>query len=365
MIQTLALKNFKCFEDFELSLSNLNILSGINGMGKSTIIQSLLLLRQSSENNTLDRGLLLNSTLTNIGIGQDLMYKASKTDEISISLSNLENNYSWTYQYDELSEYLKIKNTNIKDFSSINTNINLFENTFDYISAERIGPRRSYGRSYYDVYTNNIVGSKGELAVHYLLEMGRSLHIASNLKHPSEKSDILELQVNAWLSEISPGLKIHLEDFKSANLVGLNYSTSIGELNYDINACNMGFGVSFILPIVIALLKSSNDTLLIIENPEAHIHPKGQRIIGELIAKAASNGVQIILETHSDHILNGVRLAVKNKLIASELVKLNFFYLSQNGVHSNTTPQILFDGSLSSWPEGFFDEWDNAINELF
>ena len=95
--------------------------------------------------------------------------------------------------------------------------------------------------------------------------------------------------------------------------------------------------------------------------------------MGELIARAASGGVQIILETHSDHILNGIRLAVKNKIISGNDVRLNYFYqrtekdltIGEKVIHEKCSPVILDDGSLSDWPDGFFDEWDKALDELF
>ena len=62
-----------------------------------------------------------------------------------------------------------------------------------------------------------------------------------------------------------------------------------------------------------------------LENPEAHLHPKGQRKMGELIAQCAANGIQIFLETHSDHILNGIRIAVKQKRLKGEDAKLFYF----------------------------------------
>ena len=144
-------------------------------------------------------------------------------------------------------------------------------------------------------------------------------------------------------------------------------SNSLGEEST--NALNMGFGVSYSLPIVVALLSAREGDILVLENPEAHLHPRGQRKIGELVALAAANGVQIFMETHSDHVLNGIRLSVRNKKILSDKVKINYFYeyLSEEGIqkHEKTSPEIFEDGSLSNWPEGFFDEWDKAIDELF
>lgn len=117
------------------------------------------------------------------------------------------------------------------------------------------------------------------------------------------------------------------------------------------------------------LLSAREGDILVLENPEAHLHPRGQRKIGELVALAAANGVQIFMETHSDHVLNGIRLSVRNKKILSDKVKINYFYEypSEEGIqkHEKTSPEILEDGSLSNWPEGFFDEWDKAIDELF
>ena len=77
MVNNLTVKNFKCFEHLSVELSNLNVFAGINSMGKSSVIQALLLLRQSYEMGTLDKGLHLNGELTQIGTGFDLMYRNS------------------------------------------------------------------------------------------------------------------------------------------------------------------------------------------------------------------------------------------------------------------------------------------------
>ncbi|WP_180834594.1 AAA family ATPase, partial [Vibrio parahaemolyticus] len=66
-----------------------------------------------------------------------------------------------------------------------------------------------------------------------------------------------------------------------------------------------------VLPIVLALLVTKPGGLVIIENPEAHLHPKGQSYLGRLIQRTAEAGVQVIIETHSDHLLNGIRVAAR------------------------------------------------------
>ena len=68
-------------------------------------------------------------------------------------------------------------------------------------------------------------------------------------------------------------------------------------------------------------------------------------------------------------IRNGIRLCVKNKRVRANNVKINYFYqyIASDKIlrHDKTSPEILDDGDLSNWPEGFFDEWDKAIDELF
>lgn len=129
---------------------------------------------------------------------------------------------------------------------------------------------------------------------------------------------------------------------------------------------NVGFGITYVLPLIIALVSAKKGDIIMIENPEAHIHPAGQRVLGELIARAGRGGVQAIIETHSDHILNGVRLAVKNRVLSKEETVLSFFYKDfKDGYrHKCIRPEILQDGRLDRWPEGFFDEWDKALYEL-
>ena len=89
-------------------------------------------------------------------------------------------------------------------------------------------------------------------------------------------------------------------------------------------------------------------------------------MLGELIARAGAGGVQIIVETHSDHILNGIRLAVKKEILLQDQIVLSFFYKNdqKDFRHECIHPKILKDGRLDCWPEGFFDEWDKALYEL-
>jgi len=374
IIRGIGVKNFKCFEKLNLELTNLNVLSGINSMGKSTIIQTLLLLRQAYKMEAIKKGIYLNGDLIDLGNGKDILYKDSNEDSITISLvtdavdqGDLKFQYDWKYKYDADADYLKLSKTNAK-MDKIK-NINLFSDNFSYISADRIGPRRFYSNSYHDIYLENMVGKQGELFVGFLAERGKDFDVENeavlNKKSGSRK---LISQTSAWLSEISPSIEIDPKKYTEVGLVGIEYNVD----GRSYSPVNIGFGVSYVAPIVVSLLKAKKGDLVILENPEAHLHPSGQRKMGELISQAAAGGVQIILETHSDHILNGIRLSVKNKRISKNDVSLFYFYIQStesssivnNYIHSVNRPCINDDGSLSDWPDGFFDEWDKALEEL-
>ena len=112
-----------------------------------------------------------------------------------------------------------------------------------------------------------------------------------------------------------------------------------------------------------AALGAPAGSLLIVENPEAHLHPKGQALMGRFLARAAACGIQIIMETHSDHVLNGVRVAVKQGDIAHDAVQINFFH-QRDGISRLSAPRIDRDGHIDQWPDDFFDEWDKQLSEL-
>lgn len=88
---------------------------------------------------------------------------------------------------------------------------------------------------------------------------------------------------------------------------------------------NVGFGLTQLFPIIVAILAAREGDIILIENPEVHLHPKAQQDVGTLLARVAASGVQVVVETHSDHVLNGVRLAVKSKSIVPADVAIHFF----------------------------------------
>ena len=364
MLKDIYLENFKCFDEIHLELSKLNVLSGINSMGKSTIIQSLLLLRQAYENNSINEYLQLNGELVNLGTGYDVLNRNSNNETIKFSINYNNEFFIWEYQYEKDSFIQKVKNnpTILPDTLS---NKNLFSDRFEYIFANRIGPRRYYETDD-SAQSINRIGYRGEYFPGYLQKNKYENVKNNNVIHRSCQSHEILYQFEAWMSELSPGIKIHPKEYIDAGIVGIGYDV----YGMEHKPLNVGFGLSYTAPIVLSLLKASDGDLIILENPEAHLHPRGQRILGELISRACAGGVQIILETHSDHVLNGIRLSVKQRKLDKNDVRLNFFYQDKKDddivvKYCKSSPAILEDGSISRWPDGFFDEWDKALDELF
>ena len=113
------------------------------------------------------------------------------------------------------------------------------------------------------------------------------------------------------------------------------------------------------------LLKAEKGDIIILENPETHLHPAAQSLIAELCCKAAAEGVQLIIETHSDHFLNAVRVAIKKKIVSSEEVQVYYFNkdYEKNKIEIENIV-INSDGKIDRWPKGFFDEWDIQLEKL-
>ncbi len=373
MLHTLRLQNYKCFEDQSLDFKFLTLLSGLNATGKSSVIQSLLLLRQSFQQNLLrETGLALNGDLVHIGTAKDALFEGAKEDMIGFELALGDGNKEeWHFSYDREADVLGLapKVFGVLDSISDATAIyksSLFSNNFHYLQAERLGPRRFFETSDFLVRQHRQLGSAGEYAAQFL-DVFRDAHIASDvLSHPDAVSPALKDQVEAWLGEISPDTRITLTPNANSDTISLQYSFVLGHQESNTyRATNVGFGITYALPILVAVLSSSPGSLLLIENPEAHLHPHGQARMGELLAFAASCGIQVVIETHSDHVLNGIRLAVHGGKTSPDDIQLHFFQRRKPDGQSHViSPRIDRNGRIDQWPNGFFDEWDKSLEAL-
>ncbi len=368
MLNRLFIKNFKAIKEADFSLGKLNLLAGINGMGKSSMVQTLLLLKQS--NDSLERGILsLNHPeFASLGKGRDVFYQYSEEKLIIVGIENEQGmSRNWNFKYQADGEVLECEEKH--NYKHLIEHFNLFSDNFQYLNAERIGPRTSYSSSNGYIERRGQIGSKGEYAVHYLNVFGTSEKILSNaLHHPKARSRSLIHEVDAWLGEISPGTKLNTTAVPGTEMVLLDirFETKTDFTNH-FRPVNVGFGISFVLPVVLALLMAKKDRLIIIENPEAHLHPRGQAEMGRLMALAAKAGAQIIAETHSDHILNGVRVAVKRGDIPKDDARIFFFdrKTSDHEQYSHVTSiKIDHKGELSEYPPNFLDEWNNQLFKL-
>jgi len=363
MIHSLRLQNFKPFQEQHLQFRPLTLLSGLNSSGKSSVLQAFLLLRQSYQQGLLpETGLALNGDLVCIGTAQDALFEGAEEDSISFDIVwEDDTKGTWRFDYDREVDVLHLVSSRVVDevYKS-----SLFSNNFHYIIAERSGPRPFFEMSDFQVRQLGQLGTKGEYAAHFLeINRDKAIH-NSKLSHPEAKSQKLIDQVEAWMGEVSPGTRLKINQKSDVDLISIQYS--YGDSN-PYRATNVGFGITYTLPVIVAALASEPGTLILMENPEAHLHPKGQAKIGELLALAASCGVQIVIETHSDHVLNGIRVAVHGGKVKPDDVQLHYFHRQvkdRQAVSEVISPRIDRNGRIDQWPDGFFDEWRKRLAAL-
>jgi predicted ATPase len=375
MITQYKVKNFKSLKAAQFDFKNLNLLTGLNGMGKSSLIQSLLLLRQSFQKDILLKyGLYLRGEIIDLGFGKDVFYESAGVDdllEISIKCDQFE---STDFQFSYSTAEILPNRNSIKSGDAI-FDCTLFTNDFQYLNADRKAPNSLHERSDFDVVNKNQIGNKGEYAIHYLAEYGTKYKVSHpKLIHPKrrEGTDTLIYDVEAWLSEISPGTRLKINPISDKIEFGFEFEKSVGTTN-EHKPVNVGFGLSYVLPIIVAALTAKEGKTIIIENPESHIHPRGQSKLGELLFASSQTGAQLFIETHSDHILNGIRVAINKHQSGAEGVGIFFFKMMSEGDEKATNserytevlnPIIDNDGRIDNWPDDFFDEWEKNIMQL-
>lgn len=359
------MKDFKIHSNLDIQLGNMTILTGQNGMGKSTVMQSLLLLRQSINLQTGVTGLNLKGDLTDLGSANDVECHSSKDGVLNIRLSSDNNvetlDFKFSYDVDSYETFLPAINS-VPQIDAMSSYA-LFTNNFQYISAFRLGPQKGYERDTNIVqYQRQIskINGQCEYAVHFLAYYGNKIHcIPELLFDENDENDLLETQVQKWMQHVSPRVNIMVEPIGADFKLNYKFSREGNLMTEEMAAVNVGYGVTYVLPIILAILSATPGSLILIENPEAHIHPRAQAELMRLMMKAAKAGIQIIIETHSDHIMNGVLVSIVNDWESIDQVKA--YYFERNDKEHTSIPRqlkILKDGRIANPPMGFFDQID-------
>ncbi len=353
MLQKLLLKNFKCFDELEIKFSNLNLLVGTNSSGKSSIIQSILLIVHNITNKGSSP---LNGKYVSLGNFKEVAnyIKNAKTFSLRISAE------------DEITEFSFSENGVLFQNHSdlINNKFNFKSKQIKYIPANRIGYENLYSKSYDDF---DEIGSNAQFIFDYF-EKNKDKPINQLLL--VDKIQTLEHNVNYWLKKI---LNTYIKTTSIDRTDNIMTEYSYNSTNYFVRPKNIGSGISYMISVLISCLFAKPNDLIIIENPEIHLHPKAQSVLSEFFVFVAKAGIQLIIETHSDHIFNGFRKAV-NKYSKDEtlinsidkaLLKFHFFVMDNEKSQSKYTEIKLNNlGGIENYQKLLFDQFDDDLDEF-
>lgn len=346
-METLRVKNFKCFVHQDVQLQDLTVMVGANGMGKSTVMQSLLLLRQCKE--SLSELIPLNGPYA-LALGTyDSIISRYADGKISFQLIGHDGNDIYSVSFDGKNEEESFAMKK-EEIVSPNEAEGIMAPTFYFLSAERNGPRICQ-RIVEQDYLN--CGIYGEYTGQVLSYMNYSTKVCEELCHNAKPSPILRDQVNAWLNEILPGNEVTAEAVMKMQTVQVQLKNGVSG-DY-VESTNLGFGITYCLPIIVTGLIAQKGSYFIVENPEAHLHPAAQTAMGKFLAQVANSRVKVIVETHSDHILDGIQIYVAQHPNMCNKVVINNFGIGENGM-INVIPITYTDTiEYSTWPNGFMD----------
>jgi predicted ATPase len=424
MLTSISLQNFKCYKDkTTFPLSKINLLTGINGKGKSTFLQSMLLFRQSVEHNLSTTELLLNGSCVRLGEFNDAKnaftpktfptiyflfevhdpefqtdlrfyydFVENEIDKGSLVLDRFHidspkqvimiypGNYlskrEWNrIQRQEKGEY-KDPDGKVESFSFLLPNRTQIKPDYHdksyfleeylsfkhihYVSADRLGPQEYYPKFSLNDFLE--VGKRGEKTLDVLDKVKNEV-LKSDVRVSGEDNSILALS-GEWLSYVLDTKVSVIINSESSYISTLKFRFN----DKDYTPPNVGFGYSYILPIIVSGLVAKDGEILIIENPEAHLHPGAQSRLAEFLARVASMGVQVFIESHSEHILNGIRIAAveregKPKIL--ENTDISILYFQGSGKESFVSIPVEPDGKIRKWPEGFFDQLEKDTEILY
>lgn len=369
MHKKILINNFKCFsEHTEIELGLISVCLGSNSVGKSSVIQSCIMQRQIYEKmikegvDENNRVVVQLNDVYGLHLGDAEHIKSSKElEDVILGVDN----YEFRLHSSQKSPY-EMEVPIGENEKKINIKEGIFSERFYYLNAERLGPR-----NYQIIDSKNLsnCGVYGENTVHFLSENSfEKVDDERCYKLDREKTvQYVAKQIEYWMDYIIPGINIRANDVNELRLSKIQFQQTALDTDF-LSPYSFGFGISYVLPIILTGLIAPKGSMFLVENPEAHLHPKGQSHIGYFLAMMAFAGVQVVVETHSEHVLNGIRIAALKEGKRPEDIAINFFSIENNGtvntIHKVKRIELNERMDVKNWPEGFMDQEEEDLRML-
>ncbi len=366
-----SVEGFKCFDQLDLDLSDLTLFTGFNGAGKSTAIQTLLLVSQSLRIAPNGDRIDLDGPLLHLGTANDVARSASQ-GRIAIAFEEDGVRAMWTLTAERRVRYLKVERAR---FSADDKTLDMIGvaapiGNAAWALCEKVSGLTFLGAS--RLFSNTAwpsppittpfgdVGKSGEFAPYWHFQIADE-EVPEERRHPGEERTTVRGQVDAYLSQLFPGAMANTDQLVGSDLIRLDLA--LGSSGW-VRPGNIGFGLTYAFPLIVAMLAARPGQLVIVDSPEAHLHPRAQSELGKIVARFAAAGVRMLVETHSDHFLNGVRLAIKQGSLPPSKAAIYFFGGASQQNHGVQKLNIDDSGEIDRWPSGFFDQAESDLGEL-
>lgn len=403
-LSEISIAGFKSIRaERKLALSALNIVAGANSSGKSSFMQPLLLLKQTLEA-AYDPGPLLldgpNVKFTELaqifskasaekqlvmglarvdgtalrlsfdldGKGQLRVKETALTDEKGVVQRITENTTS-----EELLAYLKDRYTGFnwtkileKETLCVIRQRAFLRATASLKESEKTWQLPGLWDDFGDSVGRNIIhvpGLRGNpLRSYPKTAVGNSYpgtldaYVASIIADWQEKGDPRLSQLGNQLQQLGLTWKVtakKLDDTRVELQVGRLPAAARGGANDLVSIADVGFGVSQVLPVLVALLVARQGQLVYIEQPETHLHPRAQRALAQIFAEAATRQATVVVETHSLLFVRAVQTLVAKKSLDKALVKLHWVTRDSKGDTTVDTADLDDAGAYGAWPQDF------------
>ena len=411
-ITSIGVKGFKSIRDRQtIAIAPLTVLAGANSSGKSSVIQPLLLMKQTIEAPYDPGPLLIKGPFRDFNFFDQMLFHTSnlrdlkKTDELELKLTTEMNvDFSVVYKRSESSvgkpiqikhQYvsvpgLKLKLTSQMSDSDIRSQLkdSVFKDVGNgykhFVFRERCFLRggiqhgrdeSANGIDFTSPYIQNIqfhlvnfqvLGNARGLVSRthpitnsetapqgYFHFYVPSILIRWGMESPEklrEIGKILESMRLTWKVKARAKNDSEIEIFVGRTPIGKKSKTAEKDL---VNIADVGLGVSYALPVVTALIAAMPNQLVYIDQPELHLHPRAQVAMATLLAKAAKRGVRVIVETHSSLLILAIQTLVAETELTPDQVKLHWFQRDDDGATTVSTAELDEAGRYGEWPADF------------